>query len=76
MIVSGVMDPLSSRAKLSPHHLRLLDFPATLAANSCAVAAFLAMANRWQCCLCHARELKDPTVGQVSYPPLWVNVSY
>ena len=32
------------------------------------VAAFLAMANRWQCCLCHEMELQAPTAGQVSRP--------
>lgn len=26
----------------------------------CCVVAFLAMANRWQCCLGHETKLKDP----------------
>lgn len=34
----------------------------------CCVAAFLVMANRWQCCLCHETKLKDLTAGQASCP--------
>ena len=61
--------PSVPSAQLSLHGLSPLGWPL----NCCSpfllcVAAFLAMANRWQCCLCHETELEDPTAGQVSCP--------
>lgn len=61
--------PSVSRAQLSLHGFSPLGWPL----NCCSpfllcVAAFLAMANRWQCCLCHEMELTAPTAGQVSCP--------
>lgn len=71
MIFSGLMDSVS-RAALNLHLSALWDLWDlwdSCHQSRCCVVAFLAMANRWQCCLGHETKLKDPVAEWASCPP-------